>query len=73
MVSVSSHEIAVPATGTGNDPFRVRDGEADIVDCGPGIDRVIADPLDALLDPAAREQVVVGAPAAGDDGQEIES
>jgi Ca2+-binding RTX toxin-like protein len=34
--------------GNGNDRFRVRDGEVDLVHCGAGIDRVKADQFDAV-------------------------
>ena len=34
--------------GPGNDTFRVRDGEQDTVDCGPGVDTVYADFKDVL-------------------------
>jgi hypothetical protein len=34
--------------GPGDDTFAVRDGEVDIVDCGPGQDSVVADADDAL-------------------------
>jgi Ca2+-binding RTX toxin-like protein len=34
--------------GTGDDRIGARDGERDIVDCGPGRDRVTADSLDAV-------------------------
>ncbi len=43
--------------GNGNDTFRVRDGEADTVDCGPGIDTVYADFKDVLAAPAECEVV----------------
>jgi Ca2+-binding RTX toxin-like protein len=32
----------------GDDRLVVRDGEADVVDCGPGFDRVRADPMDVV-------------------------
>jgi Ca2+-binding RTX toxin-like protein len=43
--------------GEGNDTFRVRDGEADVVDCGPGVDTVYADFKDVLANPAECEVV----------------
>jgi Ca2+-binding RTX toxin-like protein len=43
--------------GNGNDTFRVRDGEADTVDCGPGIDTVYADYKDVLTNPGECEVV----------------
>ena len=36
------------AAGVGNDVVRVRDGAVDQVTCGPGHDRVIADPQDSI-------------------------
>ncbi len=36
--------------GLGNDTIRVRDGVRDVVKCGPGTDRVVADRLDILTD-----------------------
>jgi hypothetical protein len=38
----------VIAAGLGNDVVRVRDGAVDQVNCGPGHDRVIADPQDQV-------------------------
>ena len=43
--------------GNGNDTFRVRDGEQDTVDCGPGVDTVYADFKDVLTNPAECEVV----------------
>jgi hypothetical protein len=34
--------------GNGRDRFRVRDGELDLVHCGEGRDRVLADQFDAV-------------------------
>ena len=34
--------------GAGSDSIDVADGERDIVDCGPGNDRVVADLVDVL-------------------------
>ena len=36
--------------GYGNDTIDVRDGEVDSVQCGPGVDRVLADPADLVTD-----------------------
>jgi hypothetical protein len=36
--------------GAGNDRFSAHDGNADLIDCGPGIDQVVADPLDRTID-----------------------
>ena len=36
--------------GNGNDRFRVRDGEADLITCGAGFDRVRADQFDVITD-----------------------
>ena len=43
--------------GPGNDTFRVRDGEQDTVDCGPGVDTVYADFKDVLANPGECEVV----------------
>ncbi|MDA0139454.1 calcium-binding protein [Solirubrobacter deserti] len=43
--------------GPGNDTFRVRDGEADTVDCGAGVDTVYADFKDVLSNPGECEVV----------------
>jgi Ca2+-binding RTX toxin-like protein len=43
--------------GNGNDTFRVRDGEADTVDCGAGVDTVYADFRDVLTNPSECEVV----------------
>lgn len=43
--------------GNGDDTFRTRDGEADTIDCGPGVDTVHADFKDVLADPAECEVV----------------
>ena len=43
--------------GNGDDTFRTRDGEADTIDCGPGVDTVYADFKDVLADAAACEVV----------------
>ncbi|MDA0179634.1 hypothetical protein OJ997_04950 [Solirubrobacter phytolaccae] len=43
--------------GNGNDTFRTRDGEADTIDCGPGVDTVYADFKDVLANPAECEVV----------------
>ncbi|HVW18248.1 MAG TPA: hypothetical protein VHB30_08355 [Solirubrobacteraceae bacterium] len=36
--------------GPGDDVFHVRDGEVDVVTCGPGYDVVLADPVDVIAD-----------------------
>ncbi len=36
--------------GNGNDRFRVRDGEPDLITCGAGFDRVSADQFDLITD-----------------------
>ena len=45
---------------TGNDTFRVRDGEADMIDCGDGSDVVLRRPVDVIVDatPGERERLV---------------
>jgi len=54
--------------GSGRDVFRVRDGEADVVNCGTGNDVVSADRLDVLS--ADCERVVRAAPRPGDESPE---
>ena len=39
--------------GNGDDTFRVRDGEADKVNCGAGTDTVQADQYDVIVDATA--------------------
>ena len=66
--------------GSGNDTFRTRDGEADQIACGPGIDNALLDVVDVIVDatPAnpngSCERVVRMAPrpgaAAPEDRQE---
>ena len=36
--------------GNGNDTFKTRDGEADEIDCGPGIDTALLDFKDVIVD-----------------------
>lgn len=43
--------------GNGNDTFRTRDGERDLIDCGPGVDTVYADFKDVLVNPSECEVV----------------
>jgi Ca2+-binding RTX toxin-like protein len=43
--------------GPGNDTFRTRDGEADVVDCGAGVDTAYLDHKDVLATPAECEVV----------------
>ncbi len=43
--------------GNGNDTFRTRDGERDVIDCGAGYDVAILDRKDVLVDPGACEVV----------------
>jgi Ca2+-binding RTX toxin-like protein len=45
----------------GNDTINARDGEADNVDCGPGTDTAVVDPIDVV---ANCETIDKGAPAA---------
>jgi hypothetical protein len=40
----------VVSAGAGNDHISAHDGARDIVRCGPGIDRVVADKVDVLTD-----------------------
>jgi len=36
--------------GEGNDTFKTRDGEADVIDCGPGVDTALLDFKDVVAD-----------------------
>jgi Ca2+-binding RTX toxin-like protein len=51
--------------GAGNDLFRVRDGEQDVIDCGDGNDRVLADFAD-IVDTSC-ETVIRKAPKPRED------
>jgi hypothetical protein len=68
-----AHEDGEPADtvdgGPGHDLIHVRDGEADKVTCGPGVDRVWADFKD-VVDPDC-ERVQRRGPHAGDDDREV--
>jgi hypothetical protein len=55
--------------GIGNDRIRVRDGEQDIVRCGPGFDVARVDAMDVMPDNDC-ERVKRGAPRPGDDREE---
>jgi hemolysin type calcium-binding protein len=59
--------------GLGNDTFIARDGVADAIACGAGMDRVSADLLDTFLDadPAACEQVERSNPAGPADAGDV--
>ncbi len=39
--------------GNGDDVFRTRDGEADKITCGPGVDRALLDNVDVITDATA--------------------
>jgi Ca2+-binding RTX toxin-like protein len=39
--------------GEGNDTFKTRDGEADVIDCGPGVDTALLDFKDVIVDATA--------------------
>ena len=54
--------------GPGHDLFRVRDGEADKVTCGPGFDRVVADYKDQVTNDC--ERVKRGRPRKRDEQRE---
>jgi Ca2+-binding RTX toxin-like protein len=43
--------------GPGNDTFKTRDGERDVIDCGPGVDTALIDFKDVLANPAECEVV----------------
>ncbi len=55
--------------GEGNDRIRVRDGEQDVVRCGPGFDVARLDALDVTPDNDC-ERVLRAAPRPGDDREE---
>ena len=40
--------------GPGNDTFRTRDGEADVIDCGPDVDTAFLDFKDVIADATAQ-------------------
>ena len=40
--------------GPGNDTFKTRDGEADVIDCGPGVDTALIDFKDVIADATAQ-------------------
>jgi Ca2+-binding RTX toxin-like protein len=40
--------------GEGNDTFKTRDGEADVIDCGPGVDTALLDFKDVIADATAQ-------------------
>ena len=40
--------------GEGNDTFKTRDGEADVIDCGPGVDTALLDFKDVISDATAQ-------------------
>ena len=42
--------------GEGNDTFRTRDGERDVIDCGPGVDTAILDHRDVIVDATAQNR-----------------
>jgi hypothetical protein len=44
----------------GDDRIIVRDGDYDVVTCGPGIDRVVADPGDSVAADCERVRVTTG-------------
>ena len=56
--------------GPGNDTFRTRDGEADVIDCGPGIDTALIDFKDVLTNPAECEVVNRARHRSGEDRRE---
>ena len=62
--------------GDGNDRIRTRDGEQDVVSCGPGADVAILDLVDVIEGATATapdgdcERVVRAEPRPGDDSQE---
>lgn len=55
--------------GAGSDSIYTRDGEVDKISCGPDRDRVIADPVDRILDGSC-EEVKREDPVAGQDDAE---
>jgi hypothetical protein len=63
--------------GNGDDTFHTRDGERDIVYCGPGVDTALLDFKDVIGDATAQnpngscEVVSRHRPRRGDDRQEV--
>ena len=58
--------------GAGHDRFHVRDGVRDVLDCGPGTDREIADQFDVVdlsCEAARVRRLVLLAPAADDPAE----
>ncbi len=61
--------------GNGNDRFRTRDGEADVITCGEGNDRAILDTVDVISDATAEnpngscERVERAEPKTKDDSE----
>ena len=59
--------------GEGNDTFKTRDGEADVIDCGPGVDTALLDFKDVIADATAQNPNGVRGrqpAAAGQEGRE---
>ena len=58
---------------TGNDTFKTRDGEADVIDCGPGVDTALLDFKDVIADATAQNPngscEVVNRAATGQEGR----
>jgi Ca2+-binding RTX toxin-like protein len=63
--------------GNGNDVFRTRDGERDVIDCGPGVDTALIDFKDVVADATPQnpngscEVVNRHAPRRGEDRREV--
>lgn len=55
----------------GNDTINARDGVADVVDCGDGADKVVADAADRVVDCESVDLPVVSQPAAAPDTSAI--
>jgi hypothetical protein len=69
MFARAQDDVPIPGadtvfSGEGDDVVLVRDGEADVVGCGSGRDRVIADSEDVIR--RSCERVRVGEPRSGE-------
>ena len=50
VTSANDTEGDVLHGGNGNDRFKTRDGEQDVIDCGPGVDTALLDAQDVIAD-----------------------
>ena len=64
--------------GLGDDTIHTRDGEADEVTCGEGVDKALLDEVDVITDATMEnpngscEEVIREAPAPDDDSPEVD-